>query len=140
MYGIYFLLSYFLAFVIASIIVLNVQQLTKSDKIYIRVKLEYIFENMFSLQGKLHANTKQIGHYLVIENVTKADTGYYMCTAINRAGTDIKAVHIQVISKHLKVVETCIKNNSYFTEVGFKSLKRNASPQHAQCSSTCLAL
>jgi hypothetical protein len=42
---------------------------------------------------------KQIGHYLVFENVTMVDAGYYMCTATNAIGTDIKSFHLKVLGK-----------------------------------------
>ncbi|CAG2219379.1 HMCN [Mytilus edulis] len=45
------------------------------------------------------ANIRQVSHFLVIENVTKADAGFYMCSATNRAGSDVKVIHIQVIPK-----------------------------------------
>ncbi|XP_076082119.1 neuronal cell adhesion molecule-like [Mytilus galloprovincialis] len=75
-----------------------------------------------TVDGKLHADTKQIGHYLVIENVTKADAGYYMCTAINRAGTDIKAVQIQVIRTPARqhtlpvILAPAMVNVDYYTD------------------------
>ncbi|XP_063396900.1 hemicentin-1-like [Mytilus trossulus] len=53
-----------------------------------------------SIEAKLQSNVKQVDHYLVIRNVTIADSGYYMCTATNRAGTDIKIIHINVNAKH----------------------------------------
>ena len=32
----------------------------------------------------------------MIENVTMSDAGYYICTARNRIGMDVKAVHVIV--------------------------------------------
>lgn len=44
-------------------------------------------------------NTKQIAHFLVIENIQMTDSGYYSCTATNRIGSDVKVVHIIVKGK-----------------------------------------
>ncbi|XP_076081843.1 muscle, skeletal receptor tyrosine-protein kinase-like [Mytilus galloprovincialis] len=51
------------------------------------------------IDAKLQPNVRQIGHFLVIENVTMADKGYYICTAKNRVGTEIKAVRLIVTTK-----------------------------------------
>ncbi|XP_076082120.1 contactin-5-like [Mytilus galloprovincialis] len=59
----------------------------------------YPFVKWDTVDGKLQANIRQVGHFLVIENVTKGDAGFYMCSATNRAGLDIKVIHIQVIPK-----------------------------------------
>ncbi|CAC5401498.1 unnamed protein product [Mytilus coruscus] len=60
----------------------------------------YPFVKWDTVDGKFQANIKQVSHYLVIENVTKADAGFYMCSATNRAGSDVKVIHIQVILSH----------------------------------------
>ncbi|CAG2219381.1 PLG [Mytilus edulis] len=74
-----------------------------------------------AVNANLQGNTKQIAHYLIIQNVTVADGGYYMCIATNRVGTDIKAVHIHVIAKHTLHVAPVITAPSevtvfYYTE------------------------
>ncbi|CAC5385821.1 unnamed protein product [Mytilus coruscus] len=51
------------------------------------------------IDAKFQPNVRQIGHFLVIENVTMSDKGYYTCTAKNRVGTDIKAVSVIVTSQ-----------------------------------------
>ncbi|CAG2194348.1 HMCN [Mytilus edulis] len=51
------------------------------------------------IDAKLQPNVRQIGHFLVIENVTMANKGYYICTAKNRVGTEIKAVRLIVTTK-----------------------------------------
>ena len=35
----------------------------------------------------------------MFENVTMVDAGYYMCTATNAVGTDIKSFHLKVLGK-----------------------------------------
>jgi hypothetical protein len=67
-------------------------------------------------QGKLPSNVKQVGHYLVFENVTMMDNGYYMCTATNQIGTDIKTFHLKVLGKfcseRIKTMEVVLNNKT----------------------------
>lgn len=69
-------------------------------------------------QAKLQSNVKQVDHYLVIKNVTIADSGYYMCTATNRGGTDIKIVHLHVNGKLIFIrLVNCCKISCYFSDI-----------------------
>ncbi|CAG2190191.1 HMCN [Mytilus edulis] len=54
------------------------------------------------MYAKFQPNVRQIGHFLVMENVTMADKGYYTCTAKNRVGTDIKVVSVIVTAKNTR--------------------------------------
>ncbi|CAC5385823.1 NEGR1 [Mytilus coruscus] len=51
------------------------------------------------IDAKFQPNVRQIGHFLVIGNVTMSYKGYYTCTAKNRVWTDIKVVSVIVTAK-----------------------------------------